>query len=150
MVSIRWVQTAAVAPAAALLLMLLPTTAGAAPPPGQTFTADFAKGELCGFPVHFLVNDRTKLHTGPGAVYSTGPLTATITNQDTGKTQTFNISGPTFKNGTLTGHALVLQPASRNIGPAFLILNKGRVTFTENNTIATITGSTTDVCAVLA
>ncbi|MCA1709508.1 MAG: hypothetical protein LC808_42005, partial [Actinobacteria bacterium] len=83
-------------------------------------------------------------------IYSTGSLTATITNESSGETQTFNISGPTFNDGTLTGPALILQPASAGVGPAFLIVNKGRVTFTENNTIATIKGSTTDVCEVLA
>lgn len=147
----RWVQTGAVAATVALLPTLMPTAAAAAPPPrGETTTLTFPSGELCDFPVTIVVNDATKLHPGPGAVFSTGTLTATITNDATGETQTFNVSGPTFKNGTLTGPALVLQPASAGLGPAFLIVNKGRVTFTENNTIATITGNTTDVCAVLA
>lgn len=153
MVSMKSVQTRAVAVAAAVLPMLLPMTATAAPagPNGQTYELSYPEGELCNFPIRIVVNDATKLHTGPGAILSTGSLTATITNESPGgKTQTFNISGPTFKDGTLTGPALVLQPASLDVGPTFLIVNKGRVTFTENNTIATITGSTTDVCEVLA
>ena len=152
MVSMKWVQTGAVAAAAALLPLFLPMAAAAAPavPKGETFELSSPEGELCNFPVRIVVNDATKLHDGPGAIFSTGSLTATITNESSRETQTFNISGPTFKDGTLTGPALILQPASANVGPAFLILNKGRVTFTENNTIATITGSTTDVCEVLA
>ena len=154
MASMKWVKTgaaAAVAAAAVLPILASPAVAAPAGPKGEvTVLPVFPAGELCDFPVEISVNDATKLHTGPGAIFSTGTLTATITNLESKNVRTFNISGPTFKNGTLTGPALVLQPASARLGPAFLIVNRGRVTFTENNTIATIQGSQIDVCEVLA
>lgn len=78
------------------------------------------------------------------------PLSVTATNLDSGASRTFNASGPTFRNGTLTGNALIGQPASRGVGPAFLIINRGRVTFNSDDTIRTITGSHIDVCAALS
>ncbi len=107
-------------------------------------------GEFCAFPLQFSFRDGSKLHKDTSALFSTGPLSVTITNLDSGAAQTFNASGPTFRDGTLTVHAPIGQPLSRGVGPAFLIINSGRVTFTANNTIDTITGRHIDVCPVLS
>jgi len=122
------------------------------PPRRLRFQALFSvpAGEYCAFPLQFSVLDGSKLHKDSSALFSTGPLSVTITNLDSGAAQTFNVSGPTFRDGTLTGKALVGQPLSRGVGPAFLLINSGRVTFTDNNTIDTITGSRIDVCSVLS
>jgi hypothetical protein len=139
--------------AAVAAVAVAATTGGAAAAPavpgGETSVFDAPAGEFCAFPVRIAVRDGTKLHTGT-PLFSTGPLAATITNLATGASATFNASGPTFKDSTLAGTALIGQPASRNVGAPFLIVNRGRVTFTDNLTIATITGSRIDVCAALS
>ena len=78
-----------------------------------------------------------------------------MTNKQTGATKSYNISGPTFGSPgevptAVTGPNLILQPASREVGPAFLIYTTGRVTFTPEFTIASRTGRVTDVCAALS
>ncbi len=135
------------------------TVADAAPviPGGEPVELDFPAGELCAFPVKLTIVSGQQAHdTGQGDIIVTGPFTATVTNMTTGATQTYNISGPTFvEQGeeiptAVTGPNLILQPASRNVGPAFLILTTGRVTFTPDFTIASRTGAVTDVCAALS
>ena len=137
--------------AAALVVVAIPSSAISAPavPGAEPAVFDAPAGEFCAFPIELSLLDGTKLHSGAGVVFSTGPLSVTVTNLVTGLAQTFNASGPTFKDGTLTGPALVGQPLSRGVGPAFLIINRGRVTFTPENTIDTITGSQIDICAAL-
>jgi hypothetical protein len=46
----------------------------------------------------------------------------------------------------VTGPQLIGQPASRDLGSTFLIVTYGRVTVTPELTIATRTGSVTDIC----
>lgn len=135
-----------------LLAVAMPSLASAAPavPGAVPQVADFPAGEFCSFPIEVAFRDGTKLHKDSSRVFSTGPLSVTATNLDSGASRTFNASGPTFRNGTLTGNALIGQPASRGVGPAFLIINRGRVTFNSDNTIRTITGSQIDVCAALS
>ena len=123
--------------------------AAPAVPSAEPVVLTFPAGELCAFPVELALLDGTRLNAGP-ALFSNGPLSITVTNLATGAAQTFNASGPTFADGTLTGTALIAQAASRNVGPPFLILNRGRVTFTANNTIQSITGDQIDICAALA
>lgn len=143
----------------ASVAVIMPGVAGAAPavPKGETATQDFPAGELCAFPVRVTtVYGQTTHNTGQGDTLVTGPFTATVTNLTTGATETFNISGPSlFRTGpdvptVVTGPNLVLQPASRNVGPPFLIYTTGRVAFTPNFTIASRTGNVTDVCAALS
>jgi len=105
---------------------------------------------VCSFGVAVFLVDGTKLHENDGRILFTGPLTATIVNLATGKAKTYNISGPTFKDGTLTGPALIFQPADAGLGDPFLITNHGRVTFNADTSINTITGKQTNVCAQLA
>jgi hypothetical protein len=137
---------------------VIPAVAGGAPtvPKGVTFTVDFPAGEVCSFPVNIVIRDGTKYHdTGQGDTIQAGPLSATVTNTATGATQSFNASGPLFYTGGSatptvgTGPQLIAQPASRNVGPPFLIYTTGRVTWTPNFTIASRTGKVTDVCAEL-
>ena len=109
----------------------------------------FPAGEFCAFPVEGILLDGTKVHEEHGIVFSTGPISATITNLDTGASATYNASGATFVDGTLAGASLIGQPKSRNVGDPLLIIIRGRVTFTENNTIDTSTGKRIDICAEL-
>jgi hypothetical protein len=130
---------------------LIPGVASAAPAEETIFPA----GELCAFAVGITPFGTQKFHDiGKGVILSTGKLTATVTNKETGATQSFNISGPTLGRGevptAVTGPNLILQPASRNVGPAFLIYTTGRVNFTPDFTIASRTGRVTDVCAALS
>jgi hypothetical protein len=142
---------------ALLVILAVPTVALAAPniPGAEPVVADFPAGELCSFPVQLTILDGTLRRPGQGMVIVTGPLTVKVTNLDSGASQTFNASGPTFNNGqVLVGPAIILQPASFEVGEPFLIYNLGRVVFTENNdgilTIASITGKTVDICAALS
>jgi hypothetical protein len=144
----------------ASVAVIIPGVAGAAPavPKGETTTTDYPAGELCAFPVRITtVYGQTAHDTGQGDTLVTGPFTATVTNLTTAATRTFNVSGPTLvRTGpdvstAVTGPNLILQPASRNVGPPFLIYTTGRVTFTPTNfTIASRTGNVTDVCADLS
>jgi hypothetical protein len=129
---------------------LIPGVASAAPA-----EVIFPAGELCAFEVGITPFGAQRTHDiGKGAILSTGKFTATVTNKATGATQTYNISGPSFGRGevptAVTGPNLILQPASRNVGPAFLIYTTGRVNFTPEFTIASRTGRVTDVCAALS
>ena len=135
----------------ALIALAAPASSTAAPavPGAQPVVFDAPAGEYCAFAVRFTLRDGTRLHDGEGAIFSTGPLSVTFTNLDSGAARTFNASGPTFADGTLTGNAVIGQPSSRGVGPAFLIVNRGRARFTSQNTIDTITGSQIDVCAAL-
>ena len=143
---------------ALLVILAVPTAALAAPkvPGAEPFELTFeGKDRVCSFDVLLTILDGTRLHEDQDIVISTGPLTVTVTNLDSGASQTFNASGPTFNNGqVLTGPAIILQPASLNVGEPFLIYHRGRVVFTANNdgilTIASITGETVDICAALS
>ncbi len=129
--------------------------APAAPGAQSVVLADAPAGEFCSFPVLVTALDGTRVHNLNGTVAVTGPFPVTVTNEATGISRTFNASGPTLVdrstgNLVLVGPSLIGQPASRNVGPAFLILNFGRTEFTSNTTIASITGKRIDVCAALA
>jgi hypothetical protein len=116
---------------------------------------DAVAGEYCSFPIRVTALDGQTARTVNGTFILTGPFTVTITNTDTGASTTVNASGPTFVDTTTglvtqVGPTVIGQPASRNVGPAFLILNFGRTQYTSNRTIATITGQQTDLCAAVA
>jgi hypothetical protein len=140
--------------------VIVPGVAGAAPavPNGEPVTLPvFPRGELCPFPVEItIVSAQKSRETGQGDTLVTGAFTTTVVNLDTAATRSYNIPGPTFyRTGAdvpteVTGPNLILQPASRNVGPAFLIYTTGRVTFTSDFTIASRTGEITDVCAELS
>lgn len=129
-------------------------TAGAAPtvPGGNVSVQILDAGEFCPFSVELtLVDNETFRDPADGHVYYTGAERGTAKNLATGAVRTYNLSGPGFDGGnTIAGPQLIGQPASRNVGPPFLIVNYGRVTFTPDFTIATRTGRYTDVCADLS
>jgi hypothetical protein len=145
---------------AAALLSATQSLAAPAVPHGETSVTDYPAGELCAFPVRIeTVSATTEARPGStnNRLIFTGPLRATVTNLNTDVSRTYNISGPTFVDTTtdpagivLTGPALILQPASLDIGPAFLITTSGRVSFPANNPIEIQHGRTThDICAEL-
>jgi hypothetical protein len=136
--------------ATSIVTVTAPSVATAAEP-DLTFEG---ANKVCDFGVGVFLVDGTKPHENNGRILFTGPLTATIVNLDTGKAKTYNISGPTFKGGILTGPALIFQPADSGLpdlgfGDYFLITNHGRVTFNADTSINTISGKQTDVCAEL-
>jgi hypothetical protein len=131
----------------------VPAVTNAAPtvPRGSTFTLTFPAGEICSFPISLTVSSNAKVHdSGQGVIVATGPTVATVTNLESMESQTYNISGPELAGNIDVGPWLIFQPASRNVGPPFLTLTRGRVTFTPINTIDTVRGNVTDVCAALA
>jgi hypothetical protein len=145
---------------AAALLSATQSLAAPAVPKVEPSFSTYPKDELCPFAVGFEVVSAAKERPGStdDSLIFTGPARITITNLDAGVSRTYNISGPTFIDKTtepngfvLTGQALILQPASLDIGPAFLITTSGRVTFDENNNIDIHHGRIThDVCAELS
>jgi hypothetical protein len=143
---------------ALLVILAVPTAALAAPkvPGAEPLELDFTGNDrVCSFDVRLTILNGQREHQGQGTVILTGPLTVTVTNLDSGASQTFNASGPTLvdpRSGALvfTGPSIILQPASAGLGEPFLIYNLGRVVFTANNTIASITGKTVDICAALS
>lgn len=142
---------------ALLVILTVPAAALAVPkvPGAEPIVLDFPAGEFCSFPIQLSILDGQRLHQGPGTVVLTGPFVVTVTNLASGASQTFNASGPTLvepRNGAvvLVGPAIIAQPASRGVGEPFLIYHRGRAVFTENNTIASITGTTVDICAALS
>jgi hypothetical protein len=116
---------------------------------------EYPAGEFCSFPVRFTFLDGQRLHEGQGTVILTGPFVATVTNLASGASQTFNASGPTLvehRSGALVlaGPAIIGESASMGVGEPFLIYQRGRAVFTQNNTLASSTGTTVDICAALS
>jgi len=132
----------------------IPEIVYAAPPVpgGETTVLTLPAGEYCAFAIELTLVSNEKTHdSGHGDVVYTGALRGTAKNLASGVVRTYNLSGPGFDEGnTITGPQLIGQPASRNVGPPFLIVNYGRVTFTPDFTIASRTGSFTDICADLS
>jgi hypothetical protein len=142
---------------ALLVVLAVPTAALAAPklPGVEPSVLEFPAGEFCSFPVRLTILDGQRLHEGQGTVTLTGPFVVTVTNLATGASQTFNASGPTLVEPgsgalVLTGPAIIGQPASMGVGEPFLIYHRGRAVFTQDNTLASITGQTVDICAALS
>jgi hypothetical protein len=142
---------------ALLAILAVPSAVLAAPkvPGAEPIVLDFPAGEFCSFPVQLTILDGQRLHEGQGIVILTGPFTVTVTNLSSSTSQTFNASGATLvepRSGALVlvGPAIIGQPASRGVGEPFLIYHRGRAVFTENNTLASITGETVDICAALS
>jgi hypothetical protein len=135
---------------AVILPMLSPLAAVAAPAEPQPFELTLPAGEVCTFPIRISGTSEQRYHDNPGVIAWTGPLTATITNLGTDKAETLNIPGPQQKDGTAVGPWLILQFASTHPDNHFMILNKGRVEFASDGTIAQRTGKMTDLCAAVA
>ena len=143
----RWRLSAALALAAAAAVAA-PAGAGAAPavPGAEPVVVVPSEAGYCGFPVEIAVLDGTQVRVNNGRVLSTGPLVAIVTNLDTGVSRTYNISGPTFKDGTLIGSALIGQTVAFGAEEALLVINHGRATFDSSGILTSITGHQDDVC----
>jgi hypothetical protein len=129
--------------ASALLLLAQPASAR------DTFPA----GTLCDFEVSIVQTgaQQERVTLPNGVIIFTGRSTATVTNEDTGVSRIYNVSGPTRfdpSSGrvTLMGPSLVLEPER----DGFLIYTRGRVTFVMNESIDEQVGNQRDVCADLA
>jgi hypothetical protein len=84
----------------------------------------------------------------------TGPLFVTITNADTGKSITANISGPGKfdTSGNLTGNGPWLQifPVADATTAPFLLLVTGHMHLDSAGHLLDYSGRATDVCGLLA
>jgi hypothetical protein len=126
-------------------------------PGGQPFEFSAPAGEFCDFALAAAGTSAASVRpASPGGdLIATGPVALTVTNLETGASRSYNISGPTFVDTatgrlTLTGPALVGQPASNNAGSTFLVVTAGRWVFTPQNTIYSTSGTIAhDICAEL-
>jgi hypothetical protein len=140
------------------VLFAQPAWSTPAVPKGETFTFTLDAGVVCSFGVKITAtSQQMERATLPnGIVIVTGAALVTITNQDSGASATYNISGPTrFDPSTgrlvLTGLNLLIGPADS--GGPFLIVTSGRVSFIVNQPLdmQQLRGHVMhDVCAELA
>jgi hypothetical protein len=143
--------------AIALLLFAGPALAAPSVPNGTPFTVTIPAGELCPFEVTLEGRDGQVVRTTlpDGTEILTGPFVLTITNTAPGgRSETFNISGPTFTSGNqlvLTGTAIVLLfNEFAPPGPGIIATNgRGTIENMDFN-LDTFTGRTRDVCQQLA
>jgi hypothetical protein len=169
------IALAAVAAAAGLLIMAGPAQADppqAVVPPGTPVvlagTETAGSAGFCRFPVHIdvLSNQKvreTKNPDGSTTQHVTGWSKATVTNEETGKSITYKISGP----GTLTifpDQSFTIDAGGQNLlwtsvansfaGVPQLAYSTGHVQVAVNATGLTtaysLSGNRTDVCAALA
>src|SRR5689334_18814538 len=142
----RWIAPTALA---ALTLALAHGTASAVPAVPTGVTLDFGvfpAGEYCSFPVHIVARTSQSSRT-PEVV--TGPAVATVTNVASGRSRTYNISGPVIGNKD-TGQTLLGQPIE-NSTHTFLIVVAGQPKFNPDGTLASLNGHVLhDICAELA
>jgi hypothetical protein len=172
LVIFRRVMTVPLVSLSALLLVGGPAEAVPAVPGGTTLPLDL--GQPCNFEISatttakFVADepiDFDDLPNGPfraklpnGVIVVTGPVIATVTNLETGKSITYNISGPgTFDPATnrlsLKGQSLISNdPDISGAGEPFLITTSGNVGFIINELIdEPLRGHIShDVCAELA
>lgn len=147
----------------ALALLVMATGASADPNPNSgripvETPPDITVTDVCPFPVaiHVDINKEFSKEHKNGVTIITGRLVATVTNTETGKSVTYNISGPvhiTSQDGletdVLLGRSLVFDP---DIG---MLVTSGRVVVVVNLetgefTLVSRQGHAEDVCATLA
>jgi hypothetical protein len=134
--------------------------AQAAPQAGEPITTHLAAKDYCGFPVT-VVNTSNQELRGGGKF--TGPGDVTVTNDQTGKTITYNVSGPGTVTSTPDGGFAVdatgtnfFWTTAKNSYPGVPTISytTGHLQFTVNKsgktTSYSTTGNTTDVCAALS
>ena len=161
---------AAVTVAVGIGLIALAPAAGAASKRVPVANPDFTTTTACSFPVafHALVNNEYQTTTpqpdGTTLIKIEGSLFATLTNGNTGKSITVNISGPgTFtinadgsSSSTFRGRSLFFfgAAAQTSFGVPGILLTSGLVNFTQdssgNFTSFAPNGSSTDECAALS
>lgn len=116
----------------------------------------------CSFPVTVVYTSDQQLRPGPNGL-TTGHATATVTNDTTGKTLTYNVSGPGKVTNNPDGSFAVVAGgpnllwttvANSYPGVPQLAYSTGRVQFSVassgKTTSYSLNGSRTDVCAALA
>jgi hypothetical protein len=139
----------------ALLLVGGPAEAAPAVPGGTPQPLDL--GQPCDFQILIEVTAKqfVRAELPNGSLVVTGPGIATVTNLETKKSITYNISGPgKFDPATnrlsLKGQSLISQPPE--VGDPFLITTSGNVSFIVNQPIdQPLRGHIShDVCAELA
>src|SRR5689334_22121613 len=160
--------------AAAIATFTLAGTADAAPPPSSTQTVELpgtntaGSAGYCPFPVKVVEVSQQKavksttLPDGTTVTSFTGHATATVTNENTNTSLTYNISGP----GTVTAHpdgSFAVDAGGPNLfwttvsnsysGVPQLSYTTGRLQFSVNKsgktTSYSLSGNRTDVCAAL-
>jgi hypothetical protein len=153
---------------AVVTLLLMPGVARADQPMREGLPqADFTIQGSCSFDVdlHIIRNNEFITTFSDGRQLITGALVVSLTNVDTGKAITLNISGPVFftphEDGSLTvalnGRSLVFFAAG-DLGPGsagVLELTSGPavIEFDANGSAVSYTkasAATVDLCAVLA
>src|SRR3954465_8501595 len=155
LVMFRRVMTAPLVSLSALLLVGRPAEATPAVPGGTTGPLDL--GQPCNFEISATAttNQFVRAELPNGALVITGPGIATVTNVETGKSITYNISGPgKFDPATnrlsLKGQSLI--SSGPNDPTPFLITTSGNVSFIQGQPIGEpLRGHVShDVCAELA
>jgi len=143
--------------ALALALFAAPALAAPAVPKGDAFVLHYEAGELCDDEIT-IRGVTAQLQPRPSTHFTifSGPATATVTDEKTHKSATYNISGP----GITSGDQLILPgPQLVQILQEFappehgLIYTTGRGTIDLTNLdfdIAGFKGRSTDVCKALA
>jgi hypothetical protein len=143
--------------ALALALFAGPALAAPAVPKGDAFVLHYDPGQLCDDEI--TINGVTaQLQPRPSAHFTifSGPARATVTDEKTHKSATFNISGPGITSGNtliLPGPQLVQILEEFAPPPHGLIYTTGRGTIDLTNLdfdFAGFKGRSTDVCAALA
>jgi hypothetical protein len=155
LVMFRRVMTVPLVSLFALLLVGGPAEAEPAVPGGTPEVVDL--GQPCDFQilVEVTANAKQRAELPNGELVITGPGIATVTNVETKKSITYNISGPgkfdpTTSRLSLKGQSLISQPPE--VGDPFLITTSGNVSFIVNQPIdEPLRGHIShDVCAELA
>jgi hypothetical protein len=141
---------------AALVLVLALASSALATRPNRVYAAidsPFTLSDVCAFDVIFEI-DANKEYTmtfSDGRVINTGKLFVTVTNADTRKSRSYNISGP-LHDGVVSGQSLLFSFTTEPAG-GHLLLTHGPVVqvFGENGLESySVAGSSVDVCAALS
>jgi hypothetical protein len=153
---LRRMILAPIVAAIALLPFTGPALAAPNVPHATPFAVTIDAGELCPFPVTLEGRNGQVVRTTlpDGTEILTGPFVLTITNTTNERSETFNISGPTFTSGNqlvLTGTAVVLLfNEFAPPGPGIIATNgRGTIENMDFN-LDTFTGRTRDVCQQLS
>jgi len=156
-------RSVAVATAVLATFALMGTAYAAEPVEIPLPGTDFAgSGGYCSFPVTIIYTSDQQVRPGPQGL-TTGHATATVTNDRTGETITYNISGPGKITNNPDGSFAVVAGGPNLLwttvgnshpGVPQLAYSTGRVQFSVassgRTTSYSLNGSRTDVCAALA
>jgi hypothetical protein len=159
--------------AALVVAGALATTAAAAKPiksPVPPASLDFAAGDLCSFSVSIrtLETKQFAITFSNGTTTTHGQFVVSVTNDDTGLTRTFDLSGsvtfdalsPTLLLASSTGTSMAFFPTGAFGGssPGSLILTHGRAVEIDDfsgpiplvQSFAVLSGSSENLCNTMA